>query len=55
MCIIIMCNIELINKICLYKKKKKKKKKKRAQSHSPAQRLRGMDDSCYILFNLFVS
>ena len=26
MCIIIMCNIELINKICLYKKKKDKKK-----------------------------
>ena len=52
MCIIIMCNIELINKICLYKKKRKKN---RSQSHSPAQRLRGMDDSCYILFNLFVS
>jgi hypothetical protein len=28
---------------------------KRAQSHSPAQRLRGMEDSCYIFFNLFVS
>ena len=52
MCIIIMCNIELINTICLYKQKKTKK---RAQSHSPAQRLRGMDDSCYILFNLFLS
>jgi hypothetical protein len=37
------------------KKRKKKKKKKGAQSHSPAQRLRGMDDSCNILFNLFVS
>ena len=29
MCIIIMCNIELINKICLYKKKRKKKRKKK--------------------------
>ena len=31
MCIIIMCNIELINKICLYKKKRKKEKEKKKE------------------------
>ena len=34
MCIIIMCNIELINKICLYKKKRKKKELNPTALHS---------------------
>ena len=35
MCIIIMCNIELINKMCLHKKERKKKRKKKSSIPQP--------------------